>query len=92
MVIVPWSAPTPRGPEVDPALLAPQPSSPSLQREVPQPPMTNTGAWNGPQRLMRFLGPILQMGLQRRQRGACSLSKISLLGRFSQNHSWSSRQ
>lgn len=58
-------------------MLAPQPSSPSLQREVPQPPMTKTGAWNELQIRIRFLGPILQMGPQRdrEESAACLRSR-----------------
>lgn len=57
---------------MDPTLLAPQPSGPSLPREVLQPPKTKTGTWNGPQRLMHFQGPILQMGTQRGREGSAA--------------------
>lgn len=61
---------------MDLTLLAPQPSSPSLQREVPKSSRMKTGAWSGPQRLMHFQAPIVEMGPQR-GRGECSLSEIS---------------
>lgn len=90
--------PRPRGgagkdPGVDLTLLAPQPSDPSLLREVLQPPKTKTRTWNGPQRLMHFQGPILQMGTQRGREGsAACLGSQAVTWRisFSQKHSWNS--
>lgn len=57
-------------------------------------PQMKIRACNGPQRLMHFQGPILQMGPQRAEGSAACLRVTAgnWRGNFSQNYSWSSQQ
>lgn len=78
---------------MDPSLQAPQSSGPSRQHEVPQLPMTNTGTWQGPQRLMHFRDPLYKWGHRGAERGMHLVPDVragSWRVSFSQSRLWGS--